>query len=431
MEEQYYARRAALRALLHQHPEWTLGELAEATGGSMSWVKKWRKRLREAAPDDEAVLHGQSRAPRHQAEAIGELVVAAILAIRDAPPGNLKRVPGPQAILHYLNEQAWPYLVKVPHSTSTVWRILRAHGRIAVAPPVVHEPAVRAAPLQHWQLDFKDVSSVRPDPDGDGKRQHVVETLNGVDIGTSRVMLAEPHADYNAETVLETMAEALRGQGLPQAVTFDRDPRFVGSWSGKDFPSTWVRFWQCLGVQVTICPPHRPDKNAFVERYHRSYQAECLAVAQPRDLDQARQVTQAFVHHYNTERPNQARVCNNRPPDVAFPQRPVLPAVPATVDLDAWLPACHGRAFARRLDANGCFKLGDQRYYAKRAAAHQLVSVTVDAHQQCLLVRLQGVLLRSLPLKGLQHRVLPYDDFVAHMAHHARQEWRRSRAVRP
>jgi transposase len=56
----------------------------------------------------------------------------------------------------------------------------------------------------------------------------------------------------------------VRAQGLPDRITFDRDPRFVGSATARDFPAPFVRFWACLGVDVIVCPPHHPDKNAFV-----------------------------------------------------------------------------------------------------------------------------------------------------------------------
>ena len=54
-----------------------------------------------------------------------------------------------------------------------------------------------------------------------------------------------------------------------------------------------------------ICAPRHPQENAFVERYHRSYQEECLALEQPTTLEQARSVTETFVQHYNFQRPHQ------------------------------------------------------------------------------------------------------------------------------
>jgi len=61
---------------------------------SRSWVSKWRKLLRQADPAD-------VRARRTEPSSIASqpAVVQRILEIRVAPPENLQRVPGPEAIL--------------------------------------------------------------------------------------------------------------------------------------------------------------------------------------------------------------------------------------------------------------------------------------------------------------------------------------------
>jgi hypothetical protein len=282
----------------------------------------------------------------------------------------------------------------------------------------------RPAPMVSWQIDFKDISSVKPDPDGDGKRQHVVESLNLVDVGTSIVVDYQLHQDFKAETVIEAVAESLQKCGLPALVTFDRDTRFVGSWTGQDFPAAWVRFWQCLGVKVNICPPHRPDKNAFVERYHRAYQEECLAVHCPTNFEQACQVTEQFVKHYNEERPNQALSCANCPPKIAFPQLPQRPMPPAQINPDAWLAALDKQVFVRRVNKNGTVKLNNHSYYIKQTLVGHLVSLKIDATQQQLIVLHQGQLLKQLPVHGLHRRWLPFADYVQLITKEAHQEWR-------
>src|SRR5437588_6156371 len=101
-----------------------------------------------------------------------------------------------------------------------------------------------------WQRDFKDVSSVPADPLG--KRQHVVEKLNIIDTGTSVLLDAHVRADFTAETALEALASTLRTYGCPSRITLDRDPRWVGSPSGSDFPFALLRFGACLGIQIII-----------------------------------------------------------------------------------------------------------------------------------------------------------------------------------
>lgn len=120
-----------------------------------------------------------------------------------------------------------------------------------------------------------------------------------------------------------------------------------GNGSGRDFPSAFVRFLLCLGIHSIICPPHRSDLNAFVERSHRSLKQECLLVTRPHTLEDVREANEAFVQHYNHERPNQALTCGNLPPCVAFPSLPTLPPVPDQIDPDAWLGHVHGQHFIR------------------------------------------------------------------------------------
>ena len=355
MEAHNVADRTALRALWRHYPQWPARAFAEQLDRSLSWVRKWLVRFR-AAPEDDALLWGLSRARHHPPPPIPSVVVERLLEIRDHPPDQLQRTPGPKAILYYLHHRS-PDLpaAQVPCSTRTIWKLLRAHGRIAPRPRRQIEPLDRPEPLVSWQLDFKDASTVPPEPEG--KQQHVVEILDVVDVGTSLLLTAAPAADYTAETVFAPLMATLRQYGLPSWVTFDRDARFVGSASGRDFPSPFVRFWQVLGVQVFICPPRRPDRTAFVERFQGTLHRECLQVHLPQTLEAVREVTAPFQQHDNHERPNQARTCGNRPPAVAFPVLPRRPPLPATVDPDCWLHAIHGRRYARTVKPNGSVEI--------------------------------------------------------------------------
>ena len=153
MEEEYFADRTTLRQLLKRHPNWTTKQYMTTLGRSRSWVKKWCKRLRHAAPDDDRVLHGLSRARHTPPEPIQPQVVERILEIRDHPPANLQRVPGPKAILYYLHQdQALKASgVHVPTSTRTVWQILDRHQRIYRESKPDHEPVERPQPMSSWQ----------------------------------------------------------------------------------------------------------------------------------------------------------------------------------------------------------------------------------------------------------------------------------------
>ncbi len=268
----------------------------------------------------------------------------------------------------------------------------------------------------------KDAATVPADPDG--KRQHVVEVLNAVDEGTSVLVDAQVGADFHAETTLEAVAELFVRHGLPQAVRRDRDVRFVSSPSGSDFPSALVRFCQCLGVGVLVCDPHSPQQNGCVERYHRTFQEECLAVERPGTLEQVREATTQFQQHYNWSRPHQGLSCGNRPPRVAFPTLPELPAVPDLVDADRWLRVNDGLHLVRLVRGDGTVRVDLKSYYVGRALAGQHVALHLSAAKRALLV-VQGLqLIKTLPLKGLWGKILRFEDFVRLMMGQARAEHR-------
>jgi SepF-like predicted cell division protein (DUF552 family) len=425
MQERLVADRAMLQQLIQKHPELTQQELANWIGRSLGWVKKWVKRLREAPSGDASVLFGKPFGRKTPYPQTDPVVEARILAIRDAPPENLKRTPGPRAILYYLPRD--PSLQEctenLPRSTRTIWKILRRNDRITQEKRRKHKLHELWEVLEEIQMDFKDITTVHKAEVG--KQQHLVEALNFLDAGTSLLLDAQVQADFHAQTALQAVIGFLQRYGLPPKITFDRDPRFVGSATGRDFPSPLVRFLLCLGIEPNVCPPHRPDKNAFVERYHRTYNQECIQVHCPHTLEQAREVTKSFMLHYNMERPNQALSCGNQPPRVAFPELKSLPPLPQLVDPDAWLPHVHGKHFVRKVRQNGTVRIAEGSYYIHLDMIGQYVDLCLDAHQQVFVIRQKAQILKQVPIKGLQRRLLSFEEFAALMCKLALSEQRR------
>jgi len=425
VEAELIAKRAALRWFAEHHPNWTHQDLADALKMSRSWVSKWLRRLHQADPTDVLVLHSRSRARHTPPFSIASQppVVQRILEMREAPPENLQRVPGPEAILYFLHRDPMLKAARVclPRSQTTIWKILRQAGYIQRDRRRKPRPLELRQPGEEVQFDLKDASSVPADPEG--KRAHVVEVANFVDVGTSIWLHREVGGDFDAETLFEVMVHFFCLHGLPGMLTFDNDPRFVGSASGRDFPSAFVRFLWCVGVVPNVIPPHRPDLNAYVERFHRSLGEECLQVHRPSTLSEVAELTEAFLTHYNEQRPNQARSCGNHPPRVACPAFPTLPSVPQTVDPDRWLLPMDKQAFARTIRVNGNLSINRQDYYVSRSLAGQRVICWVNAAQKCFDIWQPAGLIKSVPIKGLYGQMMPFQEYVALMKREARSEY--------
>lgn len=248
--------------------------------------------------------------------------------------------------------------------------------------------------------------------------------LNIIDVGTSILLDAHVRSDFTAETALEALALTLAKYGRPEKITLDRDPRWVGSPSGSDFPAALLRFGACLGIDIEICAPRHPQQNGFVERYNRTYKEECLDRDRPASLEVARMVTREFVLHYNVQRRNLGISCGNLPPRTAFPELTPLPQLPTTVDPDGWLKRLDGLHLERKVDRNGMVKIDLKRYYISPQFAGQRVALELDADERCAHVWLEQKPIKDLPLRGLVGQSLSYEQFLAHMLHQAKAQAR-------
>jgi transposase InsO family protein len=325
-------------------------------------------------------------------------------------------------LLHH-DPEAVALALPLPRSSRTIWQVLRRSGRIEADVPHFHQPLVPPAPLEEVQADFTDIGTVPPDPFG--KRQHAVEALLFEDVGSRYVVYSEISSNFHAETALAAVIACLRRTGLIGKLTFDHDPRWVGSPSGRDFPSALIRFLLSVGVTPNLCPPRRPDRKGYVERLIRTYQAECIKGDKPSTEEVAREVTEAFLRHYHDERPHQGRGLRNLPPRVAFPTLPTRPPLPEVVDPDRWLASIHGQAFARTVQPNGSVVVEHHHYYIKRSLAGRKVVLVVNAQEQRFDVLLGREMIKSVSVKGLVGQPLPFEDYAERMLEEARSEYRR------
>jgi len=327
-EADLIAKRAALRWLAERHPQWTHQDLADALRMSRSWVSKWRKLLRQADPGDGIALHSRSRARHTPPASIASqlAVVQRILEIRVAPPESLQRIPGPEAILYYLHRD--PALqqagVRLPRSQTTIWKVLRQAGCIAQGRRHKPKPLEFRQPGEEVQFDLKDASSVPAD--SEGKRQHVVEIANFIDAGTSIWLHREVRSDFDAEALFEVVAQFFCQHGLPSMLTFDNDPRFVGSASGRDFPSAKVALSLVCGGDTQRDPAASSRQKCLRRTISSLAWSGVFTGASARHARGGRlRSTSAYLSHSNSERPNQARSCGNQPPRLACPAEPSLP----------------------------------------------------------------------------------------------------------
>jgi transposase InsO family protein len=422
-----YPKRFLLYTLLQRHPEWTQTQLAKETGMSLSWVKDWRRRLRPYldAPFDDVylILQGHSCARKTPPTRLSLDEIFQIVTLREQLPEQLHRVAGPRTIRSYLQRQVHAEEESyVPPASSTIYHYLRLLQYIVPRHPSHHEPLDPVEPLRHWQIDFKDVSSAEQEPEG--KQQHRLEIFNVVDQGSSFWLHAEVRSDFTAETVIEALVHAMQRWGVPRQITLDRDTRFVGSPQGSDFRSALLRFGACLGVQMQVCDPHHPQQNAYVERFHRTLNQECLQFERPTTQMQTQEALSTFEAFYNHERPHQGRALLDRPPADRLTQATPLPPLPTQVDPLAWLRHEPQQVFMRRVDAAGRITLDLKHYYVGKAWRGQVITVHLNAEEAQLVLLAEGQIIKVLPVVSWSTTPLSLATYVQQIQEQARSEHR-------
>ncbi|MGH7990512.1 MAG: integrase core domain-containing protein [Limisphaerales bacterium] len=95
--------------------------------------------------------------------------------------------------------------------------------------------------------------------------------------------------EADAEIVLQRAREKFP-LARPRIIS-DNGPQFIA----KDFKE-FIRLWQ---TSHALTSPHYPQSNGKLERFHRTLKEQAIRPKTPLSLDQAREVVEIFVEHYN------------------------------------------------------------------------------------------------------------------------------------
>jgi putative transposase len=170
----------------------------------------------------------------------------------------------------------------------------RARKRLVRPPQPLDVPA---RPNEIWALDFMSDSLYQ------GRR---FRTLNILDEGVREALAIEIDTSLPAERVVRTLQQLAAWRGLPKAIRLDNGPELTA----QRF-TTWCAV---MGIELRHIQPGKPNQNAFIERFNRSYRTEVLNSWLFVSLDEVREITHQWIISYNEERPHDA--LGNLPPAV-------------------------------------------------------------------------------------------------------------------
>jgi putative transposase len=148
---------------------------------------------------------------------------------------------------------------------------------------------VPARPNAVWSVDFM------ADALYNGRR---FRTLNVLDEGVREALGIEIDTSLPAKRVVRVLDQLKDWYGLPEAIRCDNGPELLSL--------TFVTWCEENGVEIRYIQPGKPNQNAYIERFNRTYREEVLSAYLFEDLDQVRELTWEWMREYNEERPHDA-----------------------------------------------------------------------------------------------------------------------------
>jgi putative transposase len=170
-------------------------------------------------------------------------------------------------------------------------------------PARLRQPLSAPARLNEtWALDFM------VDALYDGRP---FRALTVIDEGNREALAIEIGTSIPSSRVIRVLDELVRLYGRPARVRIDNGPELVAE--------AFVEWCAAQRISLGYIQPGKPDQNAFIERFNRTYREEVLDAYLFDSLEQVRAITEAWLATYNTERPHDSL---GQVPPLTFLPRP-------------------------------------------------------------------------------------------------------------
>ena len=126
----------------------------------------------------------------------------------------------------------------------------------------------------------------------------VFRTLNVIDEANRGALGIDIATSIPAVRVIAFVAQLIDLHGRPRAIRCDNGPELT-----SDAFTAWCR---SQDIELRFIQLGKPDQNANIERFNRTYREEVLSAYLFESLDQVRDVTADWIEQYNEIRPHDA-----------------------------------------------------------------------------------------------------------------------------
>lgn len=123
-------------------------------------------------------------------------------------------------------------------------------------------------------------------------------TFNVIDDHNREVLAIEIDTSLRAPRVVRVLERLKDQRGVPDVLRVDNGPEFLSQ--------ALVDWCTDNGVLLQYIQPGKPNQNAYIERFNRTYRNEVLNLYLFRSLDEVREITYRWIQVYNELRPHDA-----------------------------------------------------------------------------------------------------------------------------
>jgi Transposase and inactivated derivatives len=121
-------------------------------------------------------------------------------------------------------------------------------------------------------------------------------TFNVVDDFNRETLHIEIDTSITSQRLVRIFERLRTEHGLPQVLRTDNGPEFLGE--------TFTCWAKNAGMAIQYIQPGKPNQNAYVERFNRTYRDEVLDQHLFVSLEDVREATYWWMIEYNEERPH-------------------------------------------------------------------------------------------------------------------------------
>jgi transposase InsO family protein len=285
MEQRY-------RAVLEAEAGCPVTEVAARHGVSRQSVHAWVRRYKAGGL---AALADRSHRPASCPHQIAGEIEAAVCELRRSHPRW-----GPARLAFELGRRD---ITPVP-SQATLYKVLVRNALIAPGqrrrPVSSYIRWEREEPMELWQLDVMGGVFLSGGTE--------LKLVSGIDDHSRYCVTAQLVARATGRAVCAAFAASLARYGIPGEVLTDNGKQFTGRFT-RPRPSEvlFERICRENGITTRLTRPRTPTTTGKIERWHKTLRTEFLATCDSfASLAHAQAELDAWVDHYNRERPHQS-----------------------------------------------------------------------------------------------------------------------------